>query len=86
MNNYNETEQAEMTGRLLEASESHLTEWVGYGDVDGVSAKATYMTTENDEKMANASGDWGNADWCEALVKVEEIDEDGDVVKTLWEK
>lgn len=83
MKNYNETDQAEMTNVVRT---DDLTEWVGYGDVDGVRVKATYLTTINDEEIANETGDWGNADWDEALVKVEEIDEDDDVVKTLWEK
>lgn len=81
---YNETIAAEMTSRLMEACEADMIEWVGYGDINGIDVKVTYFVSEKDQAENDNSFDL--VDWEGAISKIEEIDEDEDVVRTLWEK
>lgn len=78
MENYNETIQAEMTGTI---QADRTTEWVGYGDVDGVTVVATYYTSEDE-----MNGQQDDIDFESALEIVQEIGEDDEVVRTLWTK
>ena len=81
---YNETEQAEMTNRCLEGHQDGLVEWYGYGEVAGLRARATYLTTEGDEKIVEDNGgDWGGIDWDARLAYVDILTDDGVVVVTI---
>ena len=82
MENYNETEMPEMINLVTEGTElAGYDVWVGYGDVDGVRVKATYLTSVDSRQVEN-----DDIDWDDALNKIESIDDDDDVVKTLWIK
>ncbi len=78
MNTYNETTQAELTGVIQSDGRD---EWIGYGDLDGVRVRCVYYT-ETDQTTSQLD----DIDFEDALEIVQEINEELDVVKTLWEK
>ena len=81
---YNETTQAEMTSRYLEAHQEGLVEWYGYGDIAGLRARATYFTTEGDNQIVGDNGgDWGGVDWDARLSHIDILTDDGVVVVTV---
>lgn len=64
--NYNETEPAAPTNRV---TQDGTVEYVGYGNIDGVPAKAIYVFDEKDfyDKYGEPIEDEGNLDWERAL-------------------
>lgn len=84
MADYDETEQAEMTSRLLPDHMAGLTEWHGYGTIAGLAARATYYTTEGDSRQVEDNGgDWGALDWDARLESIDIMTDDGAVVATI---
>lgn len=78
---YDETTQAEPTGRLLPDNDDR-TEYYGYGTLAGLRARATYMISAEDEAtMAEQDGDGSAIDW-----KIDHVDimtDDGVIVATV---
>ena len=83
VSDYEETEQAEMTGRALEPHMEGLVEWYGYGSAAGLNARATYYTNRDDNEIAADTGDFGSIDWDTRLSHVDIITDDNIVVVTI---
>lgn len=69
---YNEIEQAEATGRVLDGSSDHGydEEYIGYGEMQGKPVKAVYLIDYNEHDGSEDPDFW---DWELALKRFEEI-------------
>jgi len=83
ISDYDETEPAEMTNRVLEPHMEGLVEWYGYGSIAGLNARATYYTNADDDEIAADTGDFGSIDWDTRLSHVDIITDDHVVVVTI---
>ncbi|MFA5174654.1 MAG: hypothetical protein WC438_05730 [Candidatus Pacearchaeota archaeon] len=81
IDNYNETRQAQPTGRLLDGSRDYgyYIEYAGYGTIalngKEIEVKAIYLfdKKEYEQTMQDYDGDEGSLDWFNALKRFEVI-------------
>ena len=83
ISDYEESDPAEMTNRVLDPHMEGLVEWYGYGSIAGLNARATYYTNADDDEIAADTGDFGSIDWDTRLSHVDIITDDNIVVVTI---
>ena len=79
---YEETEQAQPTDRLLPDNDDR-TEWYGYGTIYGLPARCVYMTTPEDEGHATETGDYGDIDWWDRVERIDILGDDHQPIISL---
>ena len=76
---YIETDQAEPTNRVLASSYDNDfdEEWIGYGTIDGVPVRATYLIDYDQQGTDDDQYDWAAALGCGRLkVRVDDLTEE----------